>query len=64
MPAIDPERSVRGLIMTNESQDSLNTAFTFDDQNPGFSARMCNMFTSNPREKYVSNYQCYDALSA
>ena len=48
----------------SDSLANSNAALTFDNQNPCFPTRMCNMFTSYSREKHVANHQCHNPLDA
>ncbi len=50
--------------MMGDSLVNSNAALTFDNQNPCFSTRMRNMFTSSLCEKHVANHQSHDALNA
>jgi hypothetical protein len=62
-PAEDGQRV--GGCRINDVKHKLaksKATLAFDNQNPGFASRMCNMLTSHPREKDVANRQCHDLL--
>jgi hypothetical protein len=58
----DAVRQQQRVAKIEDFHPKSNATLAFDNQNPGFAARMRNMLTSRFREKDVANLQCHDLL--